>query len=75
MPSWVRRSVDANPHAPRCDHADADAERFGFDEGAYFTVFRRDVALANVHHARVGVGGAAALGGVDGAGCPVLHYE
>ncbi len=63
------------PPCARRDYANADAERFRFDEGADFAVFRRNVALADVHHARVGVGGATALGGIDGAGCPVLHYE
>ena len=74
--SFVGESVGGSksPRA-RCDDANTDSERFGLDEGAHFTVFRRDIALADVHHARVGIRGAAALGGIDGAGCPVLHYE
>ena len=64
-PSRVRRSVEANPQAPLSDHADADAERFGFGQRADLAIFGGDVAMANVHHAHVGVGGAAALGGLD----------
>ena len=73
--AFVREPVGGreSPSA-RCDHANPDSERLRFDEGAHFAVFGRDVALANVHHAGVGVGSAAALGGIDGAGCPVLHY-
>ena len=56
------------------DHADADAEGFGFDERADFAVFGADFALADVHDARVGIGGAAALGRFDGPGGPVLHH-
>ncbi len=47
------------------DHANADAERFGFGERADFAVLGRNVAMANVHHAHVGVGSAAALRGFD----------
>ena len=49
--------------APRAvsDHANADAERFAFGQRADLAVFGGDVAVADVHHARVGVGGAAAL--------------
>ena len=56
------------------DHADADAEGFGFDEGADFTVFGGDFALADVHDARIGIGGTTALGRFDGPGSPVLHH-
>ena len=62
-----------SPSAAR-DHANADAERFGFDERADFAVFRADFALADVHDARVGVGGAAALGRLDRPVGPVLHH-
>ena len=48
-----------------CDHANADAQRLRFREGAHFAVFHGDVAVANVHYARVGIGSAAALGGVE----------
>ena len=54
--------------------ADADAEGFGLDQGADFTVFGADFALADVHDARVGIGGAAALGRFDCPGGPVLHH-
>ena len=56
------------------DDADADAEGFGFDERADFAVFCADFALADVHDARVGIGGATAFGRFDGPGSPVLHH-
>jgi hypothetical protein len=49
-----------------CDHADADAEGFAFGERADPTVFCGDIAMADVHDARVGVSGASALGGFEG---------
>src|ERR1700733_9565290 len=56
------------------DHADANAECFGFNKRADFAIFGADFALADVHHARVGVGGSAELGRFDGPGGPVLHH-
>ena len=56
------------------DDADADAERFGFGERANFAIFRGDVADANVHDARVGVGGAADFGGLEGPVSAILHF-
>ena len=47
------------------DDANADAERLGFRERADFAVLGRNIAMANVHYADVGVGSAAALRGFD----------
>src|SRR6202047_234480 len=56
------------------DDANADAERLGFDQRADFPVLGANVALANVHHARVGVGSASALRRVDRPIGPILHH-
>ena len=56
------------------DHANTDAERFGFEQIADFPVFGGDFALAGVHHARIGVGGAAKLRSFNTQGGPVEHH-
>jgi hypothetical protein len=54
-------------------HANPNAQRFAFRERANFTIFGGKVALADVHHASIGVRGATLLRGVDCPVCPVLH--
>ena len=73
-PSRVSRSVAAKPQAPAGNHANANAQRFGFSERADFAIFGGDVAMADVHHAHVGVGSAAALGRLDRQTGQVLHH-
>ena len=64
-PSRVRRSVEAKPQAPPAITRMPMPSDSAFGERADFAILRGDVAMANVHHAHVGVGCAAALGRLD----------
>ena len=64
-PSRVSRSVEENPHAPPAMTRMPMPSDSRFGERADFAVLGGNIAVANVHHANVGVGSAAALGGFD----------
>src|ERR1700735_1306940 len=68
------RAVGSKAPGSARNHANADAERFGFEQHANFVIFGGDFALARVHYAHVSVGGAAKFRRFDAQGGPIEHH-
>ena len=72
----LSRQAIGGSKSPRSlrDHANSDAERFRFGERADLAVFCGEIAVANVHDARIGVSRAAQLRGFKRPVGEVLHH-
>ncbi len=73
-PSRVSKSVEAKPHEPFAITRIPIPSDLAFHQRAHFAVFRAEVALADVHHSRVGIRRAAPKSRFDRPVGPVLHH-